>query len=83
MQMIGDNDAHRVDVRRIGDGAPVVLGALIAVTLGGVVGHGGVGICDRDQPHIRPLGPEQCGRHPVSRGMCPAGHAATDNGDAN
>ena len=82
MQMIGDNDAHRVDVRRIGDGAPVVLGALIAVTLGGVVGDGSVGIGDGDQPHIRPIGPEQCGRRPVSRGMRAAGHAATDYGDA-
>ena len=83
MQMVGDNDTHRIDVGRLCDGAPVVLGALVPVALGGVVGHGGVGIGDGDQPHVRPLRPEQGGRHPVSRGMCPAGHAATDNGDAN
>ena len=83
VQMVGHHDAHRVDIRRIGDRAPVVFGALVAVALGGVVGDGGVGVGDRDQPHVRPIGAEQRGRGAVSGGMGAAGHPTADHGHAD
>ena len=52
VQVVGDDDAHGIDIGRVGDRAPVVLGPFVAVALGGVVGDGGVRIRDRDQPDI-------------------------------
>ena len=80
VQVVGDHDAHRVDVGCVGDRPPVVLGALVAVALGGVVGDRGVGVRDGDQAYIRPVGAEQrCGAA-VSGGMRTSGHAAADDG---
>ena len=39
VQVVGDHDAHRVDVGRVGDGVPVRLGACVAVPPGGVAGE--------------------------------------------
>src|SRR6476661_7370479 len=44
VQVVGHHDTDSVDVGRVGDGPPVVLGAGIAVALGGVLGHRGVGV---------------------------------------
>ena len=83
VQMVGDHHAHRVDVRRLGDRPPVVFGSLVSVPLGGVVGNGGVGVGDGDQPHIRPVGAEERRGGAVAGGVGAAGHATADDGDAN
>src|SRR5262249_28446070 len=79
VQVVGDHDTHRVDVRRVGDGAPVVLGALVSVSLGGVVGDGRVGVGDRDEPYVWSVRAEQRGGRAIAGRVCPARHAATDH----
>ena len=81
VQVVGHHNADRVDIRRIGDRMPVVLGAVVAITLGGVVCDGGVGVCDRDESNVGAFGAEQRGGGPVSGGMGTAGHPAADDGD--
>jgi hypothetical protein len=83
VQVVGDHDAHRIDVLRLGDRMPVVFGALIAVPLGGVVGDGGVGVGNRDQPHVGVVGAEQGGGGAVASGVSATGHATADHGHAD
>ena len=83
VQVVGDHDADRVDVGRVGDRAPVVLGALVAVPLGGVVGDRFVHVRDRDQPHVGPIGTEKCCGTAVSGRVCAPGHPAADDGYAD
>ena len=82
VQVVGHHDAHRVDIRSVGDRLPVIFGPLVAVSLGGVVGHGGVGVGNGDQPHVRPIGAEQRRGGAVAGGMGAAGHATADHGHA-
>ena len=83
VQVVGDHDADGVDVGRVGDRAPVVLGALVAVALGGVVGDGFVGVGDGDQAHVGAVGAEQRRRGAISGGVGTSGHAAADDGDTD
>ncbi len=80
VQMVGHYDAHRVDVGRIGDSAPVVFGPLVAVALGGVVGDGGVRVSDRDQPYVWAVCAEQRGGGAIAGRVRAARHAAADHG---
>jgi hypothetical protein len=80
VEVVGDHDAHGVDVGRIGDRVPVVLGALVAVALGGVVGHCFVHVGYGYQAHAGPVGTEQRCRGTVSGRMGPSRHAAADDG---
>jgi hypothetical protein len=83
VQMVGNHHAHRIDVGCVSDRAPVVAGPLIAVALGGVVGHRGIGVGDRHQSHIRAIDSEQCCGGAVSGGMCTPGQSPADDGDAD
>ena len=83
VQVVGHHDADRVDIGGVGDRAPVVLGALVAVAQRVVVGDGRVGVGDGDQPDVGSFGAEQRRRGAVSGGMRPAGHAAADDGDTD
>ena len=80
VQVVGHHDADRIDVGCVGDRPPVVLGALVAVSLGGVIGDRFVHVRDGHEAHIGPIGAEKgCGTA-VSGGMRSSGHPAADDG---
>ena len=80
VQVVGDHDAHRVDIGCVGDRAPVVLSALVAVALRGVIGDRFVHVRDRHEAHIGSVGTEKgCGTA-VSGGMRAPGHPAANDG---
>ena len=57
MQVVGDHNAHGVDVGRLGDRPPVVLGPFISIPACGVVSDGLVGVRDCHQSHVGPSVP--------------------------
>ena len=83
VEMVGDHDAHCVDVGRLGDRPPVVLGAFISIPACGVVGDGLIGVRDCHQSHVGSVGLEERAGGAVSGGMGAAGHATADDGDSD
>ena len=83
VQMVGDHDAHCIDVGRLGDRPPVVLGPFISIPACGVVSDGLVGVRDCHQSHVGPVGPEERAGGAVSGGVCASGHATADDGDSD
>lgn len=83
VQMVGHHDTHGIDVVGLGDRPPVVFGALIAVAADVVVGDGGIGVGDGDEPDIGVLKTEQRSGGAISGRMRAAGHPATDHDDTD
>jgi hypothetical protein len=80
VQEVGHDHADHVDVRRLGQGPPVVLGPLVPVAPGRIRGERLVDVGDRDQPDLGQALVVERGRRPVPGGMRPAGHAGPDHG---
>ena len=82
VERVGDDHADDVDVIGLGNGLPRGVVAFVAEAAGGQRAEFGVDVADRDEAHRRKHGAVEGGCRAVCGGVGFAGHACTDDGDA-